>query len=118
MSIDSKTKDGKVDRDAKNEYTFQRITNAHFFNLGKFLTAEYKSKAVVDGLKEFTEHMTAMRIGTETPVLCYDSTDGGFASLGAALLSSHGVKSVVVFDGDFKSDFPKSDRALPDPKMP
>jgi len=35
-------------------------------------------------------------VGTDTPVVCYDSADGLQACRAAFLLSSHGVKNVHV----------------------
>jgi 3-mercaptopyruvate sulfurtransferase SseA len=52
--------------------------------------------------QEATENrLRELKIGIETPVMCYDSSNGKFAARVACLLSSVGVKNVMILDGEY-----------------
>lgn len=56
--------------------------------------------------------MKSLGVGTDSSVICYDSSQGQYAAKIACLLSSYGVKQVHVLSGSFKTWCPKSEQPL------
>jgi 3-mercaptopyruvate sulfurtransferase SseA len=72
---------------------------------------EKKEKKEIITLSEINymiKHLKDLGIGKETPVMCYDSSDGKRAARLACLVSSIGIKYVTILDRRIVED-PKSE---------
>jgi len=71
------------------DYKFQRITGAVYFSISEWIKKDKNGKMFCQTptVEEFSQVASLLTIGKDSSVVCYDTSDGLFASYGAYLLS-------------------------------
>jgi 3-mercaptopyruvate sulfurtransferase SseA len=107
--VAAQEKDGKIkwlnldcsdDDKALDEYKFQRMRDAVFFDSKAFWAEQTAAELDVDKMAKYFENL---KVGKDLNVLCYDKNDGVAAVKLAVYMRLYGFKHVAVLNEKFQT---------------
>ena len=96
LDCSTEEKDGKT---AKQQFDECHISGALFFDTANCRDADSGLPNTLPVQEKFIEHMKALGVGLDKPVVCYDNSKNQWASRAAFLLRAYGHRNVFVFAG-------------------
>jgi len=87
---------------AKSEFERQHISGAHFFDLENCRDKESPYPHMFPNQENFINHMQALGVGLDKPIVVYDNDKGDWSSRGAYVIHTYGHTQVSILNGGLK----------------